>query len=121
MKVVSYPTEEKVWGCVRHVFSSDQCAVSILEVEKGSYCSKHYHRERVNRFIVQSGVIAVVWYPISGSVRRRRLKAGDVFDVPAGVIHRFEVIKSGVVVEVYFPSATVRQDDIVRLDLGGKL
>ena len=45
-------------------------------------------------------------------------------DVEAGVVHRFEVLESGVVVEVYFPQRPtdrVSHDDIVRFDLGGRV
>jgi hypothetical protein len=50
------------------------------------------------------------------------LRAGDVYDVQVHKIHRFEVIESGVVIEVYFPAyagEAVSLDDIHRLDNGG--
>ena len=114
--------ETKVWGAARHAFESAFCAVSVLYTEAGGYCSRHLHRDRVNRFLVVSGAIDVVRYEPGGRVEssRERLHAGDVADVPAGELHRFEVIESGIVVEVYWPAATVRQDDIVRVDTGGK-
>lgn len=118
-------TESKVWGTARHVFSDPHAAVSILETLKGGYCSRHFHSQRVNRFIVQSGVIEVVEYNPGGEleVNRTRMEAGDVHDVEAGVVHRFEVIESGQVVEVYYPQRPidrVSHDDIIRLDLGGR-
>lgn len=114
--------ETKGWGTVRHAFDSPQCAVSILHTEAGGYCSRHYHEERVNRFVVVMGAIDVVLYshPDLPETGRHRLNPGDVFDVDAQQLHRFEVVEPGIVVEVYWPSATVRQDDIVRLDIGGR-
>lgn len=117
--------ETKIWGKARHVFSDPQAAVSVLRTEKGGYCSRHFHSQRVNRFIVETGIIEVVEYDPSGEreIARARLEAGDVHDVEAGVVHRFEVIEPGVVVEVYFPSRPtdrVSHDDIVRIDLGGR-
>ena len=116
--------ESKVWGTALHVFSDPHAAVSVLRTEKGAYCSKHFHSQRVNRFIAESGSIDVVEYDPGGQfeISRIRLNPGDVHDVEAGVVHRFEVIESGVVVEVYFPQRPtdrVSHDDIVRLDLGG--
>lgn len=108
-------TEEKVWGKARHIFSSPSCAVSVLEVNEGFRCSRHYHRHRVNRFVVQSGEINVVT-PYGAN----NLKPGEVFDVPAGMLHWFEVVKSGIVVEIYW-APPVELGDIVRSDLGGKL
>ena len=109
-------TETKVWGKVQHVFGSDSCAVSVLDVNAGYRCSRHYHKHRVNRFIVHSGEIDVILHHQGIT---HRLKAGDIYDVEPGVVHSFSVIKSGVVVEVYWP-APVRMDDIIREDLGGK-
>lgn len=111
--------EVKAWGKVRHLFDTPQCAVSVLEVEKGGYSSRHYHEWRINRFLVQSGQIEVVHY--DGSHEERfTLKPGDVHDVPAGVVHRFEVVESGIVVEVYWPAVGVSIQDIKRLDTGGR-
>lgn len=117
-------TEKKCWGKATHVFSDPHAAVSILDTLPGGYCSRHFHSQRVNRFIVHSGVIAVVEYDLSGEteVSRNRLEAGDVCDVEAGVVHRFEVIEPGLVVEVYYPSRPtdrVSHDDIYRIDVGG--
>lgn len=112
----------KAWGAVRHVFDNVNAAVSVLQVEKGGFSSRHFHRERVNRFIVISGCIDVVTYSYTGEdeTSRTALFAGDVFDVEPYVVHRFEVIESGLVVEVYWPSAHLSLEDIVRLDTGGR-
>jgi len=116
--------ESKVWGSAHHVFNSHAAAVSILETVAGGYCSRHSHAQRVNRFIVQSGVIDVVEYDNSGEkeLSRVRMLPGSVHDVEAGVVHRFEVLEGGIVVEVYFPAKAgdkVSLDDIDRLDIGG--
>lgn len=116
--------ETKVWGTATHVFASPQAAVSILDTLKGGYCSRHFHSQRVNRFVVHTGVINVVEYDPGGTVEvsRTKLQSGDMHDVEAGVVHRFEVVEPGLVVEIYYPSRPqdrVSQDDIIRLDLGG--
>jgi quercetin dioxygenase-like cupin family protein len=117
--------EKKAWGFAKHIFSSPNCAVSILNVETGGYSSRHKHLDRVNRFVVSTGVIDVVEYTEDGKdeTSRKTLKAGDLTDVQAGVVHRFEVVESGIVVEVYWPAtkfAEVMLTDIHRLDEGGK-
>ena len=116
--------EKKVWGFVYHAFDDDNCAVSVLHTQAGGYCSRHTHTERINRFLVVSGCIDVVRYSDDGSkeISRTSLKEGDIEDVGAGVVHSFEVVEPGVVVEVYSPAfngAKVRLDDINRLKLGG--
>lgn len=49
------------------------------------------------------------------------LMPGDVFNVPNEIVHRFRVLKSGNVVEVYWTDSDheVALDDIVRFDEGG--
>lgn len=127
MKTIRHQEQEaKVWGAARHVFASPHAAVSILDTQAGGYCSRHLHSQRVNRFIVQTGSIDVVEYDLSGEdeVYRLTLGPGDVHDVEANVIHRFEVNEPGLVIEVYYPAderCKVSHDDIVRLDIGGKL
>lgn len=49
------------------------------------------------------------------------LGAGDCHDVHPNVVHSFEVLESGVVIEVYWPADGVRFSDIKRLDTGGKI
>lgn len=117
-------TEQKVWGTAMHVFNSNFVAISILQTIAGGYCSRHSHKQRINRFIVQSGAIDVVEYDASGEneISRIRMIAGDVHDVETEVVHRFEVVSSGVVVELYFPTCpggTISSDDIDRIDVGG--
>lgn len=102
------------------MFDNANAAVSVLHVEKGGYSSRHFHRERINRFIVVSGEILVETYSTPERLETRNaLTAGDVLDVQPNVIHRFSVVESGIVVEVYWPSAHLSLEDIVRLDEGG--
>lgn len=118
------PMETKVWGSVRHAFNSDACGVSVLHTAAGGYCSRHHHVDRVNRFLVVSGKIRVKLYTEQGEPDTSYLLSpGEVLDVPAGTIHRFDVVEPGIVVEVYYPArpgAKVRFNDIHRLDSGGR-
>jgi mannose-6-phosphate isomerase-like protein (cupin superfamily) len=78
---------------------------------------------RVNQFTVISGIVQIQeWYQ-SGEFHVKTLLPGDTHCVGVGVLHRFRVLESGTMVEVYWPvdvdDAVVRQDDIVRFDEGG--
>lgn len=113
--------ENKVWGRVQHIFSSPHAAVSYLEVEEGTCCSRHYHRWRANLFYcLDAELVIETW--VVGDRRLSFLRPGDGYTVPSGILHRFRVLKSGKVIEVYWPdkeSVTVSIHDIVRLDEGG--
>lgn len=129
--------ERKIWGYVSHIFQSDHLGLSLLRVIEGFQCSQHWHNDRDNTFIVLSGKIVVeerqmAWDRsdlsslVLGPVRRIVLCPGEIHTVPVGNLHRFQVINTGVVVEVYRPTPTktdavVMANDIVRLDVGGPI
>lgn len=121
--------EEKIWGKVAHVFDGT-VAVSLLQTIARRACSVHFHRSRLNEFRVVYGSIDVVRYGHVGKAQTRatevsriRLEPGMSHVVPSGVIHSFEVIEPGRVVEVYWADGggPVRLDDIVRIEPGRKL
>lgn len=112
--------ESKVWGHVTHVFHSPQAAVSLLEVEAGFRCSKHFHQQRSNLFALIDGMVCIEMW--EGSKRTLNLlRPGDLFTVPSMLWHRFRVLESGKMIEVYWPDhgGIVKLDDIIREDQGG--
>lgn len=114
--------KEKIWGKTREIIHSQFYAKYELEVEAGGYCSLHYHLTRANRFHVGTAHIQVImmYGPI---VEKVTLGPDNVFDVPSLVPHMFCVLRSGSVVEEYFPdrNGEVLRDDIVRIFEGGEL
>lgn len=129
--------EKKVWGEVQHVFNSPDVAVSVLKVNAGFRCSRHWHVHRCNQFILVSGKIEVWSWASEGDltdwndppmkpnppmwVDMMSIGGGrrNVI-VPAGAPHMFVVRESGLMVEIYTPDGgPVDIDDIVRFDEGG--
>ena len=79
--------EDKCWGRVMHCFSSDLASVSYLEVEAGYRCSRHWHVDRLNEFIVISGKIVVEqWVTHKGTNKNVMLllSSSDTCSIPAG-------------------------------------
>ena len=114
--------EKKCWGEVWHLFVSEHAAVSYLKLNKGFRCSQHHHEERANQFVVISGRIVVEEFSHGTTPTEVRLGSDHSYIVPSGIKHRFRVLESGQVVEIYWPDVhggKVRQDDIVRFDEGG--
>lgn len=112
--------EEKAWGRVKHLFTSPDVAISYLELVAGTRSSWHLHRERWNAFHVTSGSVLIEWRDGVADLAKL-LNAGESMSIPVDVVHRFRVIESGRMVEIYWPveGATVRVDDIERFDVGG--
>ena len=120
-----HPWELKCWGKVQHVFNSPDVAVSVLKVNKGFRCSVHYHKHRINGFTVVSGKIKICSWLVGETPERpvwstNILRTGDTVNIPIRYPHMFEVIESGIIVEVYTPDGgPVDINDIVRFDEGG--
>ena len=114
--------EDKIWGKTRHLFCSPHAAMSHLVVEKGSWCSKHTHKERANIFICLSALIEVEEWELNGDVLVTLLEPGDSYTVPSGVLHRFRVLEDGEVIEIYYPDrgGEVSIFDIDREEVGGR-
>jgi len=109
----------KFWGRTRCVCDTDLYSQHELELKAGGYCSIHYHESRANRFFIHSGRIAVVTFH-AWAIDRKILTSGNALDVRAGVVHQFQVLEDGEMVEEYYPDGgPVRNDDIVRLCQGG--
>lgn len=114
--------EKKVWGEVEHLFANRRAALSTLSVNDHFCCSIHRHTERANLFWVQSGMLIVEEFSKPVDVSRRiYLRAGGVHIVPSGRWHRFRVVQSGQVIELYWPDSggDVSIHDIERYDEGG--
>ena len=113
--------EEKCWGEVLHCFHNSQASVSYLKVREGYRCSRHFHEDRANDFIVISGQIMIEVWSKGKEPKTELLIPGDTFSVLSKIVHRFNVIESGDLIEVYWPDrgGVVSIDDIIRLDVGG--
>lgn len=129
MKVEQFRSVEwdhgKAWGSVAHL-PAGRTGLSLLELTKIACCSRHYHKKRNNRFHVLDAQIVVHLYkdekdetPISS----RFLHNQGTMDIPPGVVHRFDVVQFGRVVEVYWcdDGSEVDMFDIVRLEEGKSL
>jgi quercetin dioxygenase-like cupin family protein len=118
----------KVWGATRCVAKGPAFEVWDLIINKGGYCSRHYHR-KWNQFLVVEGELVVEEFVTGGTAeltpgRERTLRGGvnglDVLNVAPGTIHRFVATSMSRVVEVYWTDE-IDPADIVRYDEGGML
>lgn len=112
--------EGKAWGrtacIVRHVGFT----VHHLVIDPETRCSRHHHEHRCNGFFVISGSMLVEEFKNGILVKSTELSAGDYYEVEPRVEHRFKAFARCEALEVYFPP-DVREDDIVRADVGGSV
>lgn len=106
----------KVWGTTQLVFRLNGVEAHHIEVKKGGYCSRHYHRGKWNRFVVTRGCL-VVRIVSEGALDETALTEGMVTDVPPEVLHEFEAETDCEAFEFYWTE--LDPEDIVRETMGG--
>src|SRR5512141_1717691 len=102
---------DKPWGHELVWAEAARYVGKILHIRAGHRLSRQYHRVKEETLMVQSGEmdLEVGADPV---METRRMKAGDVFHVLPGTIHRMIGVTDVSVVEVSTPEL----DDVVRLE-----
>ena len=114
------PKQSKVWGSTMLAFAYNDIEVHAICVRKGGYCSQHLHRHKWNRFMVLSGQLEVSLYldgPLMEEADVTIVDAGQVTDVPPGIVHQFKALEDTLAIEAYWVSLGTQ--DIERYVAGG--
>ena len=106
----------KVWGATRKVFSKNNLQVHEIKIDKGGYCSKHYHQSKYNMFIILEGRLLVTMYGDHFEDKVILLPMQDI-TIPPLIYHRFEALDYTHALEIYW--SELHEDDIIREDVGG--
>jgi len=105
---------KKVWGEEEWLVNQEDipyCA-KILYLDKGSFCSYHYHPRKEETFYVLSGKIK---FTFEGKIFE--IIKGDRVHIPPKTKHMFEGIEYSEILE---SSTFHSDDDVVRLSESGK-
>ena len=102
---------DKPWGHELVWAETARYVGKILHIRAGQRLSRQYHRVKDETLLVQAGEMDLEIGP-AGAVEIRRMKAGDVFHVVPGTIHRMIAATDVDVLEVSTPEL----DDVVRLE-----
>lgn len=106
----------KIWGVRKRLLILNQAEVDLLYLEKNSRCSWHFHKKKHNYFYNISAKIKIVT-----ELGDKILNKGEHLTVLAGVKHCFEVLESGIMLEVaYVNNGNIDSNDINRQIQGGK-
>ena len=102
---------DKPWGHELVWAETARYVGKVLHIRAGHRLSRQYHRVKEETLMVQSGEMDLEIGP-ADAVETRRMKAGDVFHVVPGTIHRMIAATDVDVLEVSTPEL----DDVVRLE-----
>jgi quercetin dioxygenase-like cupin family protein len=83
-------------------------------VNRGESLSLQYHNVKDETIMVQSGTLLFETRPAgdAGDLRKLEMKAGDIFHITPGTLHRMTGLTDCDLVEVSTPEL----DDVVRLE-----
>ena len=105
---------EKPWGHEVWWARTERYVGKILHVKKGESLSLQYHNVKDETIMVQSGRLLFETRPTGeeGELRKVEMKAGDVFHITPGTLHRMTGLEDTDILEVSTPEL----DDVVRLE-----
>ena len=108
----------KIWGIRRRILLTDNSEIDLLYLKKGSFCSLHRHKQKINKFVVICGQVK-----IESEFGHQVLKKNDSFTVKPPQLHRFVILEHSVMVELAYTSKNIKIDpkDIMRILQGGKI
>lgn len=112
----------KVWGTSTPLFCKNNTELHYVEIKKGGYCSKHFHKNKFNRFFVMKGALKVIIWKNYGHETLEDvsiIKEGQECTVNPGDFHKFIALEDTVALEIYW--VELKENDITRDDHGGML
>ena len=107
----------KIWGDRKRIHLDDKNEIDLLYLKKNTFCRKHNHIYKNNKFILISGNVV-----IETEFDKANLGSGDEWLVLAPDKHRFVVLEDSVMIEMaYVFDGKIDPEDINRESLGGKI
>lgn len=107
----------KIWGERRRLLLTDKTEIDLLYLKGESFCSTHRHKDKINKFYVITGKVA-----IETEFGTKVLKADEVWEVRPSCVHRFKALMPSVMVELaYVEEGQIDPADIVRYKQGGRI
>ena len=49
----------KIWGHRRRIHLNGQYEIDLLDLKANTFCSTHFHKDKINKFIVISGRVKI--------------------------------------------------------------
>lgn len=105
---------DKPWGHELWWARTDRYVGKLLHINAGESLSLQYHNVKDETIMVQSGTLLFETgaKEAPSELTRREMKAGDIFHITPGTVHRMTGVTEVDLVEVSTPEL----DDVVRLE-----
>jgi len=102
------------------LFNKNNVEISAISIRKGGFCSKHMHKTKYNKFIVNKGRLKItIWKEYANDLLEdiTMLREGMEHTVAPGDYHMFEALEDTEALEIYW--VELDENDIVRINHGG--
>ena len=107
----------KKWGYTTEFFRNAIVSAHHLEINKGGFCSEHFHEHKYNVFYVTSGKLEIIIFR-ENDIDVTVLEKGQSSAVPPGFWHKFRALEDTECIEMY--QVLLIEPDIERRTEGGK-
>lgn len=107
MKIVEKPWGREIWVAV-----TDQYALKIIELNKGTRSSLQYHVRKHEHIYIDAGIAEIEWEDDQGQMHKDLFHPGSVIENKPGRKHRTCAIEDLRIIEV----STPHLDDVVRIE-----
>jgi mannose-6-phosphate isomerase len=101
---------EKPWGLEEILEINDNYMMKRLTMNAGKQCSLQSHVNKVETFLLLSGIMEFELETADGRMVTLRPNVGDSFTIPKNVKHRMRAVSE----IVYIECSTPHPDDVVR-------
>lgn len=107
----------KIWGHTTEIFTKNNVSIHRLHINKGSSCSKHYHKYKHNIFFIEEGKLLIKhWQNDYNLVDETILTNGESCDIPPTHYHQFIGLEDTIAYEIYY--VQLDDKDICRENCG---
>lgn len=103
---------DKPWGFEDYLEENEDFVIKRIKLNEGQRSSLQLHERKREWVRVESGALQLEIGPSADALEVLTLRAGEVYRVPPGTVHRVLATEDVVILEV----ATPGDDDIVRLE-----
>jgi mannose-6-phosphate isomerase-like protein (cupin superfamily) len=107
----------KVWGERRRIHLDDKNEIDLLYIKKDTFCSKHTHKNKINKFIVIEGKVR-----IETEFGSCILTKNESWVIRPPMKHRFYALENSTIIELaYVEEGKIDPKDIDRESQGGRI
>lgn len=108
----------KIWGIRKRLLLTSTVEIDLINIKKDSFCSTHFHHNKINKFVVLYGKVR-----IESEYGSLILTSGEEFEIRPPLVHRFYGVErfNEMIELAYVEKDKIQPNDIKRISQGGRI